>query len=365
MYKYVVLCLVVLCGCSKSAPVGINPKQVQDASMPQIAASRDAGALPETETASSDWYEPVFEYEYNYEPFSEEEIERLTLILYGTNEDYLKGWSTEILFIYKVNLGIPGGGNYIVLWTTEVKQMDRTIKDIRLYSISDKIESRYSIIISDSYFKEGTNFDIMKNIPGFHIGFDTGASVYDFNGDGIDELFLYGFGGMVDSVKILGYDAEKNRIVNYCDGVIFSIIDKDKGPAPVEFTRYKGRNGFKLFQEYEPRFPPVNLIDNYYAWYFYSWNDETKQYENIGEYLPDETDAKYNIHAYSLEHFKNRIRAEYIEGGMEGLVDLVEIKANIEGGRSFNATIYEGSTKITKERIINFNSDGRLVWPWQ
>jgi hypothetical protein len=291
--------------------------------------------------------------------------------LYEQEERYLKGWFTEIHFIYKVNLGIPGGDNYIVLWTEVGRRTDGTIsstnKRIYIYSISDKIEHRY-------FAKPGfpitveTNFDIMENIPGFHIGFDTGASVYDFNGDGIDELFSYGFYGRGNFVEIFGYDAEKNEIVYYCNEVNFSIIDKDRGPAPVEFTYYKGRNGFKVYGRYHPRIPPVNIINNYYAWHFYSWNDETKKYENMGEYLPDETKAKYNIHAYSLEYFENRVKYEWITGEREVLVDLAEIKANIESGRSFNATVRDASspTKDISNNIIDFDSDGKIVGrSWQ
>ena len=160
----------------------------------------------------------------------------------------------------------------------------------------------------------------------------------------------------------MGYDAEKNEIVDYCnDYVGFEIIDKDRGPAPVEFTRYKNRNGFKVFHDYYPNIPPVNLINNYYAWYFYAWNNETKQYETIGEYLQEGVDAKYNIHAYPLDHFKNKIHREAITGGMEGLVDLVEVNANIEGGRSFNATIIEGPSKKVYNKIVDFDSNGILA----
>jgi len=359
MFKNILVIITIsllFFSCQKKAD--IKEPEPEESIVPEIVS--------EYEPLSSEQYEPVFEYEYNYEPLSEEEIERLTLILHEQEERYLEGWVTEIHFIHKVNLGIPDGDNYIVLWTEVSRRTNGSISStwetIYIYSFSDKIEHRYFAGAGSSISKVGTNFDIMKNIPGFHIGFDTGASVFDCNGDGMDELFSYGFYGIGSYVEIFGYDAEKNEIVNYCDDVGFSLVDKDRGPAPVEFTRYKGRNGFKVYSRYRnhPHIPPVNIINNYYAWYFYTWNDETKQYENIGEYLPDETDAKYNIHAYSLEHFKTRIQAEYIEGGMEALIDAVEIRANIERGRSFNATvrIYTGEIR---EYIIDFDSDGILV----
>jgi hypothetical protein len=358
MFKNILVIITIsllFFSCQKKAD--IKEPEPEESIVPEIVS--------EYEPLSSEQYEPVFEYEYNYEPLSEEEIERLTLILHEQEERYLEGWVTEIHFIHKVNLGIPDGDNYIVLWTEVSRRTNGSISStwetIYIYSISDKIEHRYFAGAGSSISKVGTNFDIMKNIPGFHIGFDTGASIFDCNGDGIDEIFLYGFYGLGNLIMIKGYDAEKNEIADYCnDYVDFSIIDKDRGPAPLEFTYYKNRNGFKVYKQYEFRIPPVNLINNRYAWYFFAWNDETKQYENIGEYLQDDTDTKYNIHSFSLEHFRDRIEYEWISGGFESLVDLVEIKANIEGGRSFNATVMNASspTKDISENIIDFDSNG-------
>jgi hypothetical protein len=346
----IIICLLFF-SCRKKADIE-EPKP-EESIVPEIVS--EPAVVSEMKTLSSERYVPVFEYEYNYEPLSEEEIERLSLILYEQEERYLEGWVKKILLIQKVNFAVPNGDNFIVLWEGV---QDGTYKNdhIILYSISDKIENRYYIGHGGVPITVVTNFNIMENIPGFHIR-ATGASIFDFNGDGIDELFLYGFFGMGNFIGITGYDAEKNEMAAYCDYVGFSIIDKNFGPAPLEFTRYKNRIGFKVYGQYDPNIPPVNLINNYYAWYFYTWNDETKQYENIGEYLQNDTDTKYNIHSFSLNYFYNRIQIEGITGEFESLTDLVEVNANIEGGRSFNATVRIYSGEIY-ERIFDFDSNG-------
>jgi hypothetical protein len=302
--------------------------------------------------------EKRFYFDFEYKPISEEEYKRLSKILYGNEERHTEGWVERILFTLKVNFAVPGGDNYIVLWEG-VKRGSFAIDELILYSISDKIENRY-YINTGLPISVGTNFDIMKDIPGFIIGGTTGASVFDCNGDRIDELFLYGFYGMGYFVQIKGYDAEKNEIVDYCDYLEFEIIDKDLGPAPVEFTYYENRNGFKVFKRYDSNIPPVNLIDNLYAWYFYAWNNETRKFENNGEYLQELTNEKYDVHAHSIEHFKNRITIEHITGGMEQITDIEEVIANKRGGRSFNIVIEDHTGDVYK-RTIDFDSDGIFV----
>ena len=188
MYKIFLLCLVVLFGCSKNTPVS----EKKETSSKSYESSPDVTV---SYVSPEGAYEPIFEYEYNYEPLPEEEIERLTLILHEQEKRYLEGRNTEILSIYKVNFGIPDGDNYLVLWTSVSKRTDGSIsstsKDIYLYSISDKIE--FSYFTRPGFpITEYTNFDIMENIPGIHIGTDNGTSIFDCNGDGIDELFFYG-----------------------------------------------------------------------------------------------------------------------------------------------------------------------------
>jgi len=289
-----------------------------------------------------------------YEPVPKEICD----ILYKNEKRYLEGWLTAILYIHRVNFGIPGGDNYIVIWRYESRGSYETIisNEMYVYSISDKIENRYSI--SAGIGSNAGAYNIMKNIPGIHIK-DAYSSFCDFNGDGKDELFSYGFTGMGFYIRFFGYDEENDKIKDYCDYVKFDIIDWDT--APLVFTLYKNRLGFKVYSTYYSEIPPVNLINDYYAWYFFAWNDDTKQYENLGEYLEGSDDVRYNVHDYDIEHFKNRLRLQAMSN-MTALVDLEEINANVQGGRSFNATIMAASTKEYFEQIYDFDSDGILVY---
>jgi hypothetical protein len=349
--------------CKKTEPqetIHIQSTQIQEVEYPQESAVSEVNI--ENEQVNNIMYEPYSQNFNNffptveYEPVSEEIYD----ILYASEERYLERRVTEILFIHKVNFGVPGGDNYIVLWKG-VKDGSYAVNRIILYSISDKIEKRYMIGegfgLNNTSYVNTNNLDIMEGIPGIHIG-DFGASVFDCNGDGKDELFAYVFSGRINCVGISGYDPETDKIAWYCDDIGFEVLDKDKGPVPVEFTQYKNRIGFKVCHIIWGKFPPVNVINDYYAWYFYVWNGVTKEYECIGEYQEDE--AIYNIHAFDLEHFKNRLKVQ-VTSNMVGLVDLVEINANIQGGRSFKATFIAGSTKEHFQEIYDFNSEGILV----
>jgi hypothetical protein len=285
-----------------------------------------------------------------YEPVPEEIYD----ILYKNEKQYLEGWLTKILSIHRANFGIPGGDNYIVLWRYESGTY--ISHEVYVYAISDKIEKGYSV--NTGIGRKAGDYDIMKNIPGMHIK-DIYASFCDFNGDGKDELFSYGFYGMGFYIEFHGYDEEEDEIINYCDDVKFEIIDEDT--APLVFTQYRNKLGFKVYSTFYGEFPPVNLIDDYYAWYFFAWNDYTKQYENLGEYREEFVDAKYNVHDYGIDHFKNRINLQAMSN-MEVLVDLEEINAKIKGGRSFRAVIMGASSKEYFENIFNFDSDGILVF---
>ncbi|MDR0442193.1 MAG: hypothetical protein LBH44_02160 [Treponema sp.] len=285
-------------------------------------------------------------------------------ILFGMEEKYLNGRFTEILFIHKVNFGVPDGDNYIVLWKEQISYDRGYRKEIYLYSISDKIEKRFRLFTGLQDEAPSFNISIMENIPGIHIG-DIGASVFDCNGDGKDKLFSYGFYGRGNWIHVFGYNEEKDEIVDYCDEFRVVIIGNNREYTPVEFTYYKKRNGFKVFSLLKSSMPPVNPINDYYAYYFFAWNRETKQYENIGEYLVDEIgneyENRYNIHDYDIEHFIARIHVESLSN-MEALINLEEITANHVGGRSFQATMMAENDESYYGSIFDFDSEGKYLY---
>ncbi|MDR0320622.1 MAG: hypothetical protein LBI28_03895 [Treponema sp.] len=209
-------------------------------------------------------------------PLSIEEVKELIY----KKDDYLKENSyLEITFLEKANFGIPGGDNWIV------RLSDRMIL---IYAIdSNKIVKRYDFTSFNP--ERYSTFDIMRDIPGKHIE-SSSSSFGDFNGDGIDEIFVYGFYGRAFEIKIWGYDLANDDFLShpYCS-IPFWLIDSDNGPAPVEFMTYRGMYGFKVFfyqldvaggpgYVYEPN--PRNG-----KWFFYTWDGEQREYVEVGEVI--------------------------------------------------------------------------------
>ncbi|MCL2068155.1 MAG: hypothetical protein FWG99_11920 [Treponema sp.] len=205
-------------------------------------------------------------------------IESIKKLIYD-NDEYIKRHNLDIVFISKGNFGITGGDNWII----------RTSRDqIFIYAINDnRIGKRYNL--TSFNLEEESVFNIMQDIPGTHIDNST-SSFGDFNGDGVDEIFEYGFYGRAFEIIVWGFDVEKDDFIPYCT-IPFRIIDSEYGPAPVEFTAHKGINGFKVFFSqsqvaggpgyiYEPN--PKNG-----KWFFYAWDSEKREYVEVGEVVEE------------------------------------------------------------------------------
>jgi hypothetical protein len=191
------------------------------------------------------------------------------------NDEYLKKRKLEITFISKANFGIPGGDNWIVRFSNNL---------LLVYMINDNgVEKRYVFASYD--LEQESNFDIMRDIPGTRIGNST-SSIGDFNGDGIDEIFHFAFGGNEFLIIINSYDAEKDDFVHYC-AISFKLIDRENGPAPVKFMTYNGMYGFKVYYfVYELGFSPTYHPDpspRTNKWFFYTWDAEQRKYVEIEE----------------------------------------------------------------------------------
>jgi hypothetical protein len=203
------------------------------------------------------------------------------------NDEYIRKYSAEIEFIEKANLGITGGDNWII----RLKKIHFSYP-IFIYSIKGRvIVKSYNLT---SFNLEGhSTFDIMLDIPGTHIGNST-SSFGDFNGDGIDEIFEYGFYGRAFEIIVWGYDAEKDDFVSFCE-IPFKIIDPENGPAPVEFMTYKGMYGFKVcFSQSDVAGGPDYISEpdpKNGKWFFYTWDAEQRKYVEIGE-VTEEDDVK-------------------------------------------------------------------------
>jgi hypothetical protein len=195
------------------------------------------------------------------------------------NETRIVERGAEIVFIEKAHFGIPGGDNWIV------RLNDRWIL---IYVINgNKIEKRFGLTSFNS--EEYSNFDIMRYIPSRRIG-SSSSSIGDFNNNGMDEIFEFGFYGLGNFILIWGYDLVKDDFISYCE-VPFRLIDIDNGPAPVEFMSYRGIYGFKVFfyqgdvaggPDYVPFYHPDNN-----KWLFYTWDGEKREYVQVGEVIEE------------------------------------------------------------------------------
>jgi hypothetical protein len=227
-----------------------------------------------------------------FSQFSEEE-QRIIELLYETQEIHTEGgWS--ILFIKEVNMGVPGGENWLVEWLDRV-----TI----LYTVNGDEVNQIGIFPNFDPAEE-SNFDIMKDIPGTRIG-NSGSAIGDYNDDGYDEVFVYGFSGFLWFISIYGYDDTREKVVSYCE-IPFGLVDPDKGPAPVEFMTYRGIKGFKMYQDIAngtPAHDPRHKIEGENrSWYFYAWDEGVRKFVELAE-IGEDIDY-YMFSNYEVEELK-------------------------------------------------------------
>jgi hypothetical protein len=270
--------------------------------------------------------------------------------------------SPEIVFITNAHLGIPGGDNWVVLLQVyeEIENRFRYYNRLIVYSLSDKIENRFDLGFGIINPSRETNFDIMKNIPGIHIP-ETGLSIFDFNKDGIEEIIGYEFTGLEDYIVIYAYDAGENKMVDLCHNIYFEIVDKDNGPAPLEFINYNGIDGFKVYMRYSyysGNSAPVNLINGTFAWYFCAWDNEGEKYKVIEEFLTNGTFKEFNLHNYPEKFFEIQIQ-DFLDN-TSGLQNLREISPINQASRSFLATVDHGPSGTISEQIFDFDQNGKM-----
>jgi hypothetical protein len=212
--------------------------------------------------------------------------QRIRDLLHTQDELAIK-WNRSVLSLKKVNFGIPGGDNWLVEWARG--NNDGPFTNLVVYLINDySIKNDYDLGLNynKSSGRIQSQFDIMKSIPGAHIS-NGYSSMWDFNDDGLDELFQYAFGGMGNFILITGYNAEADDIEYHCN-IPFDLIDPENGPAPLEFMTYKGMKGFKAYF-FEPTVAggPTLLPDpadpNNGKWFFYTWDEEQREYVRIEE----------------------------------------------------------------------------------
>jgi hypothetical protein len=210
---------------------------------------------------------------------SEDEIKAL---LYAVDDRATK-YNSEITFIQEVNMNIPGGDNWLVEWY----KSEENNYLLMCYAIQENKVAK-DIFMGGNYDPfEVSRFDIMAEIPGKRIR-DSTAVIGDYNNDGIDELFKFLLGGSGWGVNILSYNPVIGSRFGLCS-VDSTIIDPENGPAPVEFITYKGMKGFKVYCHADGNHVqmPKNIINTWYAWYFYTWDEKAGEYVEVEEYIEE------------------------------------------------------------------------------
>jgi len=173
----------------------------------------------------------------------------------------------KILYLSKINLGIPGGDNWIA---------NRSDKRTYIYTINGdevkKSEDRQIIAeLSEIQYWVKTNtyvdleYDIMQGIPGTRLG-SKAANFGDYNGDGKDEIFVINSYNE-SACYMLAYDSDGREDILFQHH--FDFIGSGE-PAPVFFVNYQGKDGILVHFFYR---------EERYQWVFFVWDEWSRNFE--------------------------------------------------------------------------------------
>jgi hypothetical protein len=126
----------------------------------------------------------------------------------------------------------------------------------------------------------------MRGIPGERFVNDV-VSVGDYNNDGINEVFGLGFYGAGFILYIYGIDPVTEKVTLYCKTEFY--VPTPTGFAPVEFIRYKGKDGFKLAMSFNRNGDGLKYgIEGLrgVGWYFFTWDEDQQKYVFVEEVDP-------------------------------------------------------------------------------
>ena len=198
----------------------------------------------------------------------------------------------EIEFLSRINLGIPGGENWIAVRTrVEVIEGRRSSSSLTyIYTIGVNREVRFIGVMqavkasemgsydwwTDTYAP--FEYDVSSGIPGTQIG-NTLVWFGDFNGDGMDEIAAVG--GSTDGERfefdVKGYDGSNAAMVSL---MRVNFTPNPRVP-PIIFTRYQGTYGIAVY---------VIWGESRRTWVFRAWNEENHEFEETGEINENDID---------------------------------------------------------------------------
>jgi hypothetical protein len=189
--------------------------------------------------------------------------------------------------IIDIDLG-DGTDKYFLVFFKDINTISDEIY-IYLYIFNENDEmSSISLTGSRKDFRPDV---IMKDIPGYLEGYF--IAVGDYNGDGLNELFVPDFGGSEYELYIYGIELGTNKFTSYCEIPFFVQYPPDR--APVEFIKYNGVDGFKVLMPFElvgMEYPEYKIDGDYdgVGWMFYQWDETSRKYIAVEEVNPqDET----------------------------------------------------------------------------
>jgi len=208
-----------------------------------------------------------------------------------------------IIFLSKINLGIPGGENWIA---------NRSDKITYFYTINDEKEVRVidgiSIVeLSDvKYWDSNTRlyinfeYNIMQGIPGTCLG-SKAAKFGDYDSDGIDEIFdISPFNE--SHCRIFKYDNDEDKII-FPFRYRFDFISP-KEPAPVIFANYQRKgNGILIHLK--------NHSEERYIWRFFMLNEKSLKHREYMEISADEIDFSQFTIFKAEENEKEKLEETY------------------------------------------------------
>jgi len=268
----------------------------------------------------------------------------LNINLISQNDALNNIWSTED---YKKAI-IPSDGKFIIFefdefisfstgeisflckWDTELNNNDFSFT---LYSFNkeNKIQKHQ---LGYSIDENKTNI-VMRGIPGNRLWNEV-ISIYDFNGDGRDDILALCFWGMGYYIKILGVDPVTKEVVEYLNEEFF--VNWPPTFQPVEFIRYKGMSGLKLLQV---GVPPVRSGINFpvpglrgMAWIFYTWDESQRQFIEIEEVDPQFIQETY-INTGEWRYRPSILISPVVEIIEEEIIIETQEKTNIYNKDSF------------------------------